>query len=113
MSQGLLMFDAAGQLILHNSRYLEIYELPETEVRSGMTMRELLELRSRLGRLSGSVDQYLCELKDNIAGGQRYERSVLLPDRRSVHVVTSPLPGGGWVVTHEDVDLTEILVQAR
>jgi diguanylate cyclase (GGDEF)-like protein/PAS domain S-box-containing protein len=103
MSQGLLMFDATGKMILHNNRYLEIYKLPEAEVQAGMTMRELLELRSRLGSLCGSVDRYLSDLSNNVVGGQRYERSVLLPDGRSVHVVTSPLPGGGWVVTHEDV----------
>jgi diguanylate cyclase (GGDEF)-like protein/PAS domain S-box-containing protein len=103
MSQGLLMFDAAEKLILYNNRYLEIYKLPGDRIQEGMTIRDLLELRCRMGSLCGTVESYLSDLRNNLSGGQSYERNVSLPGGRSVHVVTSPLPGGGWVVTHEDV----------
>ena len=42
MSQGLLMLDAEGRLVLFNSRVAEIYGLPLDQIKEGMTIPELL-----------------------------------------------------------------------
>src|SRR5262249_46461594 len=38
MSQGLLMFDAEGQLLICNERYVEMYGLPRDTVKPGCTL---------------------------------------------------------------------------
>jgi diguanylate cyclase (GGDEF)-like protein len=40
-----------------------------------------------------------------VAGGQNtiYRKTMKLPDKRTIQIVNRPVPGGGWVATHEDV----------
>ncbi len=42
-------------------------------------------------------------LRAKIARGVPYERLEELPDQRTIFIVSRPMAGGGWVVTHEDV----------
>jgi diguanylate cyclase (GGDEF)-like protein/PAS domain S-box-containing protein len=104
MSQGLLMFDDAARLVLCNQRYLDIYGLTAQDVALGCTLRELVDLRVKMGSFSG-VDpaQYVAELRAAIAAGKNVKDLVELTDGRTIAVVSRPMPEGGWVATHEDI----------
>ena len=52
MSQGLCVFDANARLILCNNRYLEMYGMSAAVVRSGCSLRDILEHRQPLTILS-------------------------------------------------------------
>jgi diguanylate cyclase (GGDEF)-like protein len=104
MSQGLLMFDASGRLIMRNQRYGEMYGLPPEVVRPGCTIRKLLERRREAGALSGEdPDVYLEHLMSAIRQGRPFERLTKLSDGRTIAVVNHPIAGGGWVATHDDI----------
>lgn len=103
MSQGLLMFDARQQLVLCNDRYFEIYNLSPEVVRPGCTLRALIEHRKAAGQFFGDPEQHCRDMLARIAQGRLWTRLAKMPDGRSVQLVTRPLPGGGWVSTHEDV----------
>ena len=103
MSQGVLMFDSETRLIFCNQRYLELYGLSPEVVKSGCHLRDLLQHRIELGNFTGDPDEYVARLRDGIAEGKTFNHIVNLPDGRAFSVVNKPIPGGGWLATHEDV----------
>jgi methyl-accepting chemotaxis protein len=105
MSQGLIMFDAAGRMILANRRYLEMYGLSEELVRPGISLRDLLVLRVRAGtfRENVDIDAYLDFALPRLHGGESVDDIAEMNDDRIHSVSRRPLPNGGWVATHQDI----------
>ncbi len=100
MRQGLQMYDATGRVILTNEKYLSMYGLSPGAVRRDSTIRDVLRLRKAAGTLAGEPDQYLAKMIDQ---GKVENKTVRLPDGRTISVTNAPVPQGGWVSTHEDV----------
>ncbi|HZP71211.1 MAG TPA: PAS-domain containing protein [Pseudolabrys sp.] len=113
MSQGLNMFDAQGRIILLNTRYLEMYRLDPKVVKPGCTLKELIEHRKATGLFSGDVDSYVQRILDGISEGKSQAHYVPASDGRTVLAKNEPLPGGGWVSTHEDVTVQRHAEQER
>jgi len=102
MSQGLLMFDATGTLVLCNSRYIEMYGLSPEIVKPGCTFRDLVRHRKERGVFSGEIEAYCDDVMRAMAEGRVTARTIELPDGRCIHALSTPIPGGGWTATHED-----------
>jgi len=103
MSEGLLMFDEQARLVLCNESYLAMYGLPGETVKPGCTLREIIEHRVRTGTLSaGDPGQYIADLRSAMAAGRTVNKTVALPDGRTIAVSSIPMAGGGWVATHRD-----------
>jgi methyl-accepting chemotaxis protein len=96
-----------------NQRYLEIYRVSENDVKVGCTLLDLLRIRAAAGTAAPDAHQYIENLISSISAGKIASSTVDLPDGRSILVVNSPLPGGGWVATHEDVTERRQLEQQR
>ncbi len=104
ISQGLVMFDSTGRLIVHNRRYQQMYGLSSDVVKPGATLRELLEYRIKVGNaVVGDPGEHIAALRAALDGGQRLKRMTTLPDGRVITIVDTPMADGGWVATHEDV----------
>ena len=103
MSQGLLMFDAQGRIVLHNRRYIDMYKVSPKIVRPGCSLHELIRHRKDTGLFSGDVEAFCRTILDGAAKGQSTHTYVQASDGRIVLAKNEPLPGGGWVSTHEDV----------
>ena len=103
MSHGLCMFDAGGVLIVHNARYLEIFNIPTGLIAPGNTLRELLTRLKEVGIVHGDQDQYIAELMASLAAGKTTQLLRELKNGRIISITNRPLPGGGWVATHEDI----------
>jgi PAS domain S-box-containing protein len=103
MSQGLNMFDAQGRIVLLNRRYLEMYKLSPSVVKPGCTLRRLIEHRKETGLFVDDVDAYCQRILDSMKHGTSTPHYVQASDGRVVLAKNEPLPGGGWVSTHEDV----------
>jgi len=103
MSQGLCMFDAQTRIVLRNRRYLDMYKLSPKVVKPGCTLRGLIQHRVDTGLLTGDVDAYCRRILDGIGTGESTPHYVEASDGRIVLAKNEPLPGGGWVSTHEDV----------
>jgi len=103
LSQGVLMFDSETRLIFCNHRYVEMYGLLPDAVRPGRLLRDLLAYRMQTGTFCGDPDDYIVRLKEGIAGGENFAHAVTLGDGRTFSVVSKPMPGGGWLATHEDI----------
>jgi hypothetical protein len=103
MSQGLNMFDAQGRIALLNRRYLEMYNLSPEIAKPGCTLRDLIRHRIETGLLSGDPDAYCKRIMDGVGKRESTPHYVQASDGRIVLAKNEPLPGGGWVSTHEDV----------
>jgi diguanylate cyclase (GGDEF)-like protein/PAS domain S-box-containing protein len=103
MTQGLLMFDGDGGLVLSNRQYADLYRLPPDFLTPGLTLRDLLSHRKAAGMFAGDPDAHSRNLMDMMARGEPYTKTNKLPDGRSIHIVNTPAEGGGWVSTHEDI----------
>jgi diguanylate cyclase (GGDEF)-like protein/PAS domain S-box-containing protein len=102
MSQGLLMFDSDARLVLCNNRYIEMYGLSPEIIKPGCSLRDLMQHRKDKGVFIGDVERRCEEVRATMARGQMISWTIELGDRRCIHAVSTPMPGGGWVATHED-----------
>lgn len=97
LNQGVVMTDAQRRIIFCNDRYLEIYGLTRSDLWTGMTGYDILELRRKRGVLAVSDDDFY--EKAASSNGLISE----LPDGRAILVKYFILPNGGSVATHLDV----------
>ncbi|MGA3311300.1 MAG: PAS-domain containing protein [Xanthobacteraceae bacterium] len=104
MTQGVVMYDAAGRLVVCNDRYLAMYGLSPDTVKPGMMLVDIIRLRFETGHLHRDPVQYCAELTASMAAGKVVSFVTELPDGRSVSVVNRAIPGGiYWVGTHDDI----------
>jgi methyl-accepting chemotaxis protein len=103
MSQGLCMFDAQSHIVVVNRRYIDMYALSPQVVQPGISLKQLIEYRKETGLFTGDVDNYCRKIVEGVRTGKNDTLYVQASDGRIVLAKNSPLPGGGWLSTHEDV----------
>jgi diguanylate cyclase (GGDEF)-like protein len=103
MSHGLVMYDASERLVVCNDRFIDMYRLSRDVVKPGISLLEVLRHRVAAGDLDRDPEQYRLEILAGLANGAA--RTSILPaaDGREISMTCTPMAGGGWVVTHEDV----------
>ena len=90
MVQGLAMFDADERLVLANDRYAELYGLRRAELKPGMTLRQIIELRIDRGLYPGtSADEVLTEMRRPHQDGEA-KRSHRQAGQRQRSVIGDP-----------------------
>jgi len=104
MTQGVVMFDAAGRLVVCNDQYLSMYGLSPDIVRPGAKLIDIVRHRFATGSLGRDPERYCTELLDNMAAGKTVSFVTEAPDGRAVSVVNRAIPGSAyWVGTHDDI----------
>ncbi len=103
MVQGLVMYDPAGELVVCNDRFIDIYGLPPDQIKPGTSIRQVLELRTAAGTFFDDIDAYLGELRRKMSSGEAMTRISDLGNGRTYCVTNRPTGDGGWVATHEDI----------
>src|ERR1700730_30211 len=102
MSQGLVMFDTAEQILVCNDRYIEMYGLSREIVKPGCSLRELLRHSAETGHLNRNLEQYPSEMLAELAIGKIAYSIVDTADGRKISITNKSM-AGGWVATHEDI----------
>jgi diguanylate cyclase (GGDEF)-like protein/PAS domain S-box-containing protein len=104
MSQGVCMLDANAKIVVFNRRFLEMYSLSPQVVKAGCSLRELIDHRIEVGLLNvEDPDEYCRNIRDNVAKGKSTSHTIRTTDGRLIEACNQPMPGGGWVTTHEDI----------
>ena len=103
MAQGVLVFDAETRLVFYNQRYIDMFSLSADMVKPGCTLRDLIDCLIAVERFSGDPDDYVASMVEGITGGNTSTAVVKYDDGRVFLIVNKPLPGGGWLSTHEDI----------
>lgn len=107
MSHGLCMFDAQQRLIVSNHRYLELFNHAESQIRPGMTFRELAALQDvTYSKTDFSGDPTTDD--DTLNSNRRKTVIAKLDDGRTILTTRQPLSDGGWVAISEDVTEREL-----
>jgi diguanylate cyclase (GGDEF)-like protein len=104
MSQGLCFFDSDHRLIVCNDRFVEMYDIAPERVSPGMSLVEIVDLRFEAGSFPAMTrDEYL-HWRTNVAVSNEAKDSIVeLMNGRTFKIRHRPMPGGGWVATHEDI----------
>jgi methyl-accepting chemotaxis protein len=104
MSQGVVMLDRAGRLVVCNDRYLAMYGLSAAVIKPGAALIDMVRHRVAKGTLQRDPVEYCAELRKAMAAGRTVSFVTETPDGRSIAVVNRPIPGGNyWVGTHDDI----------
>ena len=104
MTQGVVMFDSTGRLVVCNERYVEMYDLPPETVKPGCTVEDIVRIRKATGNFQGDPSQYCRDLLMTMAQGKTATFVIENPDGRAISVINRPISGGSyWVGTHDDI----------
>ncbi len=96
MPHGLSMFDADERLLVANSRYREMYDLTESQIRSGTPLSSIVGHYKATGA-ELDAEEFLEGAK------HRAQRIFTLGNGRIILILRTPMADGGWVATHQDI----------
>jgi diguanylate cyclase (GGDEF)-like protein len=102
MSHGIAMYDAEGHLLIHNRQYEQIWGMNPGELMPGTSVQNIIKLRVERGTYPGTTP--VTYLHRHLRAREaRYTEAQTLADGRTIFLTFDPMPGGGWVTTHEDI----------
>lgn len=113
IDQGVALVDGEMRLVAWNSRYQELFDLPDHLVSVGTPIADLIRFNLQRGRLSEAeiTDQVERRLAYMRAGTEhRIER--VQHDGRVLRIVGAPTPGGGYTTSYTDITLDRRAEQA-
>ncbi|WP_245334044.1 putative bifunctional diguanylate cyclase/phosphodiesterase, partial [Bradyrhizobium guangdongense] len=113
MSQGLILYDAAGYIVTCNRRYADMFGLSHDVIKPGCHIREAMYHRKERGAFSGDVEAFCADVLRIVAEGTVSTRIHQLPNGRAFQVINTPLARGGWVATIEEITERRNLEQER
>ena len=102
MTQGLLLFDASGRLVICNQQYIDMFGVSPDIVKPGCHLRDLILHRQEQGTFVGDVDAYCAQISQSQDDGVRTTETTT-PDGRTIQLIYQRSPDGGWATTLEDV----------
>jgi diguanylate cyclase (GGDEF)-like protein len=97
------MFDESARVVVCNQRYIEMYGLSPDVVKTGSTLTEVIPHGTERGSFSGDPDGVSASILKRISRGAVTNVCLNTADGRTMNVIERPVPGGGWVVTHDDI----------
>ena len=110
MTQGLLLFDASGRLVICNQQYIDMFGVSPDIVKPGCHLRDLILHRQQQGTFVGDVDAYCAKFLNPTDDGVQ-DTETTTPDGRTIRLIYQRSPDGGWATTLEDV--TEAAARSR
>jgi methyl-accepting chemotaxis protein len=104
MTQGVVLFDLHGRLVVFNDQYRTMYGLSPDVVKPGAALIDVIRERNKTGSLQRDAAQYCAELMAQMAAGKIVKFVTETPDGRAISVVNRAIAGTGyWVGTHDDI----------
>mgnify|MGYP003707176999 CR=1 FL=1 len=113
MSQGLVLYDAAGFMVTCNRRYTDMFGLSADIVKPGCHFRDVMRHRKEAGTFDGDVLEFCAGVMKGVAEGKIAKKVMECGDGRAVQIVNTPLAQGGWIATLEDITERRNLEQER
>ncbi len=99
MSQGLCLIDADHRVLMSNHRFSEIYGLPPEMMQPGLSGQALIQ---EIAARGFTPDDMSVEEFEELAPDRR-SQLIISEDGRTISIARTPIPGGGWIATHEDI----------
>jgi signal transduction histidine kinase/CheY-like chemotaxis protein len=118
IGQALTIYDSDLRLVVSNTPFQTMFDLPDSLVTPGATFRATITHLAALGEY-GEVDDVASFVDERTAQARAFEAHYMERTRangRTISVEGSPLPGGGWITVYTDISATksqEALLRAR
>jgi diguanylate cyclase (GGDEF)-like protein/PAS domain S-box-containing protein len=104
MAQGLAMFDPEHRVIIANSRYAEIYDLPAELTKPGTSLSEILACRMANGEFAGAkLEEVHRIFVSRLGDRQVWQHTIELPNGACISVSLRRMGNDCLVSTHQDV----------
>ena len=113
MEQGISVFDSQCRLQVWNQKYVDIFRKDASEIYRGVPFAELLEAERRRGDFDGDVEAHIEDLRQRLASGEVVRAYFRLSSGRLICSIHAPMPGGGWIGTHDEVEEDDPEYQAH
>lgn len=104
IDQGVALVDSEMQLVAWNSRYQQLFDLPDSLVSVGTPIADLI--RFNLGRGSLSEAEITDQVERRLAymrAGTEHRIERVQHDGRVLRIVGAPTPGGGYTTSYTDI----------
>ncbi|MEO1221700.1 MAG: PAS-domain containing protein, partial [Pseudomonadota bacterium] len=104
IDQGVALVDAEMHLVAWNSRYQELFDLPDELVSVGTSISDLI--RYNLARTNMSEAEIEANVERRLAymrAGTEHRVESEQHDGRIMRIVGSPTPGGGYTTSYTDI----------
>ena len=99
MPLGVCLFDSELRVVMFNERLSEIYNLPAGVLKAGILRSDLVREIDACGFSPDNMS--VDEFADINPEGTR--QLMISEDGRTIAISRAPIPGGGWIATHEDI----------
>ena len=104
MTQGVVLLDTSGRLIVCNDQYRAMYRLSPDTMKPGATLIDLIRNRIDSGSLQRDAQDYCDDIMRQITAGQTLSFINETPDGRVISVINRPIAGTiYWVGIHDDI----------
>ncbi len=104
LPQGVVIIDAALQLVAWNSRYVQLFRFPLDLLRVGQPIEALLRHNARRGLLGpGSVEDAIGRRLAHLRSGTPHLHESAKDDGTVLEIRGNPLPEGGFVTSYADI----------
>ncbi|MCB8888033.1 hybrid sensor histidine kinase/response regulator [Vreelandella malpeensis] len=104
INQGISVVDQNLRLVVWNQRYLELFRFPDHLIRVSAPIDRIFRYNAHNGEYGpGDPEEHVELLLDNIRQGQPHRYVRYRQDGSVLEVQGTPMPGGGFVYTYQDI----------
>ncbi|MEM7781463.1 MAG: PAS-domain containing protein [Pseudomonadota bacterium] len=104
IDQGVALVDAEMHLVAWNSRYQEMFDLPDSLVQVGTPIASLIEFNlARTDLEPTEIQAQIARRLDHMRAGREHRIESEQHDGRVMRIVGSPTPGGGYTTSYTDI----------
>ena len=112
IEQGVSVVDHEQKLVAWNSVYVDMFAYPESLVKMGAPISDLIQHNISTGWIDGDPAKEADRRIAHIRAGRPHAYERRNPDGRYLRITGSPMPGGGYVTTFTDITEDKIREQA-
>jgi len=111
--QGITVFDSDLKLTCWNREFQELFSLPDTMLRTGTSLEDIVTLNAKKGLYGqGRRDRLVAARLQSFVSDTSQSRLKLYPEGKTIELRSAPLPDGGIVTTYTDVTNTVLAEEA-
>ncbi|MDX1757641.1 MAG: PAS domain-containing hybrid sensor histidine kinase/response regulator [Marinobacter sp.] len=104
ISLGVSVVNHQQQLVVWNHHYLELFSYPRGFVRVGRPIEDMMRFNLTSSNLPArKIDEIIQKRCESMRKGERVSYERHRPDGTVIKIDGSPIPGGGYVTTFQDI----------
>jgi Na+/proline symporter/signal transduction histidine kinase/AmiR/NasT family two-component response regulator len=113
IDQGIALVDGDMRLVAWNTRYQEIFDLPDRLVSVGTPIADLIRFNLARGALSdAAITEQVERRLAYMRAGTEHRIERVQHDGRVLRIVGAPTPGGGYTTSYTDITADRLAEQA-